>query len=175
MKQLKELSLIIFYGATGAGKTTLAEALHNEIPHTARVGSDRIKRFVSDFKTMESVGKISRKVINSMVGEYLRNDISVIVDQNMTREEMEALEAIALENNAKLFIYRLEVDRDISKERVMKRTIETNKSMMSEETTDALHKRHADNAYKNNTAVFDSGKTKTEEMVIKILNDVCYE
>ncbi len=43
MKKTRNLSLIVIYGVVGAGKTTLADFLHNDLSYTAHIGVDPTK------------------------------------------------------------------------------------------------------------------------------------
>jgi len=173
MKKLKNLSLIVIYGASGAGKSTLTDSLHSELAYTARLGTDHIKRFISEFRTIESHNKVSRKVLNAMAVEYLKNGISVIVEQGMDREEVETLEKIAKENNASFFAYKLDAPRDIIDERVAKRSIELNKEITPKDRLDYFYKRHTDNDFPNITKTLNSAYQKPKEMADEILNDLC--
>ncbi|MEI7765643.1 MAG: AAA family ATPase [bacterium] len=172
MKKTKQLSLIAIYGASGAGKTTLTDLLHGDLSYTARLGTDHIKRFISEFRTIESHNKVSRKVINAMAVEYLKNGISVIVEQGMERSEIEELEKIAKENGAKFFAYSLNVAREIIDERVTKRSLELGKQITPKEKLDFFHKRHLDNDYPHVTATFDTGMFTSREIADQILNDL---
>jgi adenylate kinase family enzyme len=164
----RKLSLIIIYGAAGAGKTTLASFLHDNLASTAHIGVDHVKRFISEFRTIESHDKVSRKVINAMVREYLKNGINVILEQGMKQIEIEALKEIADENMASFYVYRLDASRLILDERATKRHMELNKPLIPKEILDGLYEQYKENKYPN-TAVFDSAVMNTEEIANKIL------
>lgn len=172
MKKTKLLSLIVIYGASGAGKTTLTDLLHGELSYTARLGTDHIKRFISEFRTIELHNKVSRKVINAMTVEYLKNGINVIVEQGMDRSEIEGLEKIAKENGAEFFAYSLNVAREIIDERVIKRNLESGKPITPKERLDFFHKRHLYNDYPNVTTTFDTGELTSKEIAEQIIKDL---
>jgi predicted kinase len=171
MKKLKYLSLIVIYGAAGSGKTTLAEQLHKELSYTAHIGADHIKRFISEFREVLSHSEVTRKVINVMAVEYLKNDINVIVEQGMTKEDIKGLQKIAEENNAKFFVYRLDIPRPTADERANQRHAALNKPLIPKEILDSLYEQYQSNDYPN-TAVFDSEKMSTEEIADSILKDL---
>jgi predicted kinase len=171
MKKLKNLSLIIIYGAPGAGKTTLADLLRAELSYTAHIGVDHIKRFISEFREIPSHQEVSMKVINAMAEEYLRNGINVIVEQGINRSQVETLEKIAQRNNAKFFVYRLEASTDVRKERVAERTTKLGKPEIPKEVIDSLTKIFNENDYPS-TQVFDSGKINAREKADLILKDL---
>lgn len=168
MQYPKHLSLIIIYGAAGAGKTTSTDMLHDELSHTAHIGLDHIKRFISEFRTVPAHNDVSKKVINAMVAEYLKNNISVIVEHGMDRGEIETLAHIAAQNQAKIFIYRLNAARTIRDGRVTQRSTELGKPQISKEELDQHEQRHESNDYPN-TKMFDSGTMSTREIADAIL------
>ena len=171
MLKRNKLFMIIIIGPPGAGKTTLAEFLKNQLSYTAHVASDNIKRFISEFREVHSHNKVSRNVVNAMTDEYLKNNISVIVDQNMETEEVQNLKNIADKHKIDFFIYRVEAHTNIREKRILERTKKYNKPMMSKETMDKLLKRYEKNTYTGNI-VLDSEKLSIEEMANIILKDL---
>ncbi len=171
MENPKALSLIVIYGTAGAGKSTRAELLHKELSNTAHIGVDHIKRFISEFREVASHQDVSLKIINAMAREYLRNNISVIVEQGMSASEIEVLEKIAQECEAKFFVYRLDASREILAARVEERTNRLNKPIISQEHIDTMYKTHVENNYPS-TRVFDSGKVEAAEFVDVVLRDL---
>ena len=171
MHKRDRLFIVVIIGSAGAGKTTLAEFLKNKLINTAHASSDNIKRFISQFREIRSHNKVSRNVVNAMIEEYFKNGISVVVDQNMNKEEVEKLKNIADKNGIDFFLYRIEADRKIRTERVAERTKKSNKPMMLEDTMDKLSKRYEENSFPGN-AVFDSGKLSVEEMADLIIKDL---
>lgn len=171
MKKLRELTVVVLYGPPGAGKTTLAEALHKELVDTAHMGIDHIKRFLSKFRQEPVYEEISKKVINSMIIEYLKNNISVIVEQGMNKEEIEAVEQIAKSYNAKCCVYRLEAHEDILDKRVEERTIRLNKPTIPREVIDSYRKVFNSNDYVPDR-VIDSGSMEISEKINLILGDI---
>jgi predicted kinase len=167
----KNLSLIVIYGAPGAGKTTLADLLHDELSYTAHIGVDHIKRFISEFREIPSHQEVSMKVINTMAEEYLKNGINVIVEQGINRSQIETLKQITDKQNAHFFVYRLEADRNIRDDRVAERTTKLGKPEIPRETIDALTKVFEENDYPS-TKVFDSGKLDAREKADQILKDI---
>lgn len=163
--------MVIIIGPAGAGKTTLAEFLKNQLVNTAHASSDKIKSFISQFREVSSHNRVSRNVVNAMIKEYLKNNISVVVDQNMDTEEVEKLKEIADENKIDFFLYRIDAPRDIRTQRVAERTAKSNKPMMTKEKMDELSKRYEENSYQGN-ATFDSGKLSVEEIANSILKDL---
>lgn len=63
-----------------------------------------MKRFISEFREVPSHPEVTKKVINVMTTEYLKNGISVIVEQNMDRDDVEALKEIAEAQKADFFM-----------------------------------------------------------------------
>ncbi len=106
-----------------------------------------------------------------MTIEYLREGISVIVEQGMNREELEAFDRIAQENNANFLAYRLEAPKKLLDERAAKRHTELGKPPIPKETLDELYEIHKNNDYPN-VLTLNSQELTTEEMTQRILKDL---
>lgn len=163
--------VVAILGPAGAGKSTLAEMLKNDLVNTAHVSTDHIKRYISQFREIESHNEVSRNVTNAMIVEYLNNDISTIVDQGMSTKQVEKLEHIAKEHNADFFVYKIEAHPDIRTKRIAERQERVKQPMMSQKTMDILSKIYEENDYPA-TATFDSGEMSTREIADMILKDL---
>ena len=166
-----KLFMVVLIGPAGAGKTTLAEFLKNNLSYSAHVSSDNIKRFISQFREIDSHNRVSFNVALAMANEYLNNRVSVIFDKNMSSEDVQKLKDIADKHTIDFFLYRIEAHPDLRTQRIAERTAKTNKPMMSKEGMDKLSKRYEENSYPGN-AVFDSGKLTIEDMAEKVFRDL---
>jgi predicted kinase len=171
MQKPKKLSLVVIYGPAGAGKTTLADLLHDELAFTAHIGADHIKRFISEFREVPSHQEVSKRVVGVMAAEYLRQGINVIVEQGMSADEIGAFETIADQNEAHFLVYRLDAPRPVLDNRVTERAEQLQKPTVPKETIDALYKTHEETSYSNNAA-FDSESLSPREMADRILKDL---
>jgi predicted kinase len=171
MRKPQKLSLILIYGPAGVGKTTLADFLHDELAHTAHIGVDHIKRFISEFREILSHQEVSKGVIKAMVAEYLQQRINVIVEQGMNNAEIASFKQIADHHDAQCLIYRLDTSRAILDERVAERTTKLNKPTIPRETLDTLFEVHKGTIYPD-TRAFDSGELTTQEMANRVLKDL---
>ncbi|HYC34170.1 MAG TPA: AAA family ATPase [Candidatus Paceibacterota bacterium] len=174
MKTPKKLFLIALFGRRGSGKTTLADLFHNELSYTAHVGVDHIKRFISEFREISSHNTISRKVVNAMASEYLKNGISVIVEQGMSRKELEDLRDIALVYQADFLVYRLEADEKTLAQRVEDRTTKLNKPVIAQDDLAESARIFNENDYLP-TRVLDSGAMDAHEKANLIFKDLGFD
>lgn len=163
--------VIIMFGTAGVGKSTIAEFLKNQITNTAHVSSDHIKRYISEFKQVPSHNEVSRNVTNAMIAEYLKNGISVILDQGMSKEQIEQVHHITKQHHAMFLVYRIEADPDIRLTRINERALRVGQPVMSQETMDILLSIYNENTYPA-TATFDSGVLSTEEICNRIVEDI---
>lgn len=127
MENNKKLFMILIYGPMGSGKTTVAKLLSKKLKRTAHIGLDRIKWFISDFKRNTNDNGITRNVIYSMVNEYFKNGINILLEQGMGIEHIERFKKIAQKNKAELFVFKLNADKKILDQRVKERSIELGK------------------------------------------------
>lgn len=171
MYKRDKMFMIVIIGPAGAGKTTLAEFLKNHLVNTAHVASDNIKRFISQFREVDSHNKVSKNVALAMTDEYFKNNISVVADKNMDNEEVEKYKEIAEKYNVDFFLYRVEAHKDVRSKRIAERAAKLNRPIMSQEAIDKLSKRYEENIHQSNTT-FDSGELSTEEMSNVILKDL---
>lgn len=171
MKKLKNLTLVVIYGPPGAGKTTLADLLHSKLSYTAHIGVDHIKRFVSEFREIKGHQDVSKSVVNAMADEYLKNNISVIVEQGMGSSEIIKLKEIADKHSADFFVYRLEASHEILDQRVIERTTKLGRLTIPKETIDELRKSFQENEYPS-TRIFNSDVMSAEEKTEKVLEDL---
>ena len=171
MYKSEKLFVIAILGPAGVGKTTLAEFLKNQLENTAHVSSDHIKRYISQFKEVESHNIVSRNVTDAMVVEYLKNGISVIVEQGMNHEQLQKLEDIAKTHDAIFLVYKVEAHSDIRMARIAERAERTKQPVMSEKTINILETIYKENTYIP-TRIFDSGIIGTEEIASTILEDL---
>lgn len=78
---MNEQFLLLLDGMMGAGKTTTTGFLRKQLPRTAIIGMDRVKKFISDFERCERDNTIAREIIVEMTKKYLTLGLSVIVEQ----------------------------------------------------------------------------------------------
>ena len=171
MKEAHRLFLIVLFGPPGAGKTTLADALKAELKNTAHIGVDHIKRFISEFRETPSHQVISKKVINAMSEEYLNNGINVIVEQGMSGDEIRNLEKIAKDHEADFFVYGLNADSSILKDRVFERSTKANKPLVPQHEIEEHTKVYYANDYLS-TVFIDTGKFDEKERMEIILKNL---
>jgi hypothetical protein len=106
-----------------------------------------------------------------MIKEYLINKINIVIEQGMSKEELETLQDIAHDHHAILLVYRIEAHSDVRMTRLKERAERINQPVMSEETMNILSKIYNENEYVA-TATFDSGVLTTREMADRILKDL---
>ncbi|MSR70535.1 hypothetical protein EXS62_00640, partial [Candidatus Kaiserbacteria bacterium] len=78
---MKKPIIILIEGPMGSGKSTIGALIHKKLKRTALLSTDRVKRFVSDFKRGQRDNKIAAKIIFVMAEQYLKLGISLVVAQ----------------------------------------------------------------------------------------------
>lgn len=169
-----KLFMVVILGTAGVGKSTTAEQLKNKIRNTAHVSIDHIKRYISEFKEIPSHIRVSRKVVNAMIREYLGSGIHVVVEQGMDRKEVEELESIARDYGADFYVYRLEAIPEVRLARLTERAERIGQPVMPQETMDILLRIYNENDYPE-TYTFDTGVLSTDEIVAKMMEDIAVE
>jgi predicted kinase len=166
-----KLFLILIDGPMGSGKTTVAKIIHSKLKRTAYIGLDRIKRYISDFKKNPTDNEISRNVVSAMASEYLKQGISVIIEQGMKDNYIKLLKKIAKKNKAECFIYQLDASKELLTKRVIERTKLANKPAISRSRIERNYNIHLNNKY-SHTTIFDSEKFNPKIIANKILKEV---
>lgn len=114
--------LLLLDGMMGAGKTTTTSILKEQLPRTAIIGMDRIKKFVSDFERNERDNNIARAVTIEMAKKYLELGLSVIVDQPFwDSADIQQYETIAKDHSVSFYKYSLFTTPEIAYQRAIAR------------------------------------------------------
>lgn len=167
----KELFVVVIHGPMGAGKTVLADMLHDEITDTAHFGADHIKRLVSDFRNVPSHTQVAQNMVPIMADGYLKQRINLILEQAFTTEEIKSLELIAQKYDAKFYVYGLDADREILNERIVERTKRLEKPEVSMDHINKSYNEYIRQKY-DGGVLFDTNKISPREMADKILTDL---
>lgn len=114
--------LILIDGPMGSGKTTTSKLLNQSLPDTARVALPDIKRLVPNFREDTKTLNTIREVMRAMIETYLKNDVSVVVEQITKTDGAQLLKEIAERNGASFYGYRLTAPKEIRWNRVLERT-----------------------------------------------------
>lgn len=167
----RELFVVVIHGPMGVGKTALADLLNDEIADTAHFGADHIKRFVSDFRNVPSHTQVAKNMVPIMADGYLKQGISLILEQAFTAEEIKSLELIAQKFGAKFYIYGLDADRETLNKRIGERTQRLGKPEVSTEHINKSYEEYKQNQYLGGKT-FDSRELSVGEMADRILKDL---
>lgn len=119
MNLLKQ-KLILIDGPTGSGKTTTAHLLYKKLKHTAFLGRDEVKWFVSDFSRLHKRDiMIADRVVLAMCKEYLSLGKSVVIEQCFRRKKVvNPYLDLAKKKKIPILAYELIAPKDILLHRV---------------------------------------------------------
>lgn len=170
-KRKKPLFLIIIDGQMGSGKTTVASILHKKLKRTAYLGLDRIKWQISDFKRVPADNEIVRNVVGVMAKEYLRQGISVIIEQGMREKQIKALQRMVKQYNARCFTYQLEAPKSLLLQRISRRVKVAGKPKISKARIERNWRAHLKYKYPN-AVIMDSEKLSAQKIASLILKAV---
>lgn len=118
---MKEPFLLMLDGMTGAGKTTTARLLTEQLPRTALIRMDVIKKFISDFERGVRDNTIAKEVMFVMVRKYLELGLSVIIDQPFKDEEISRYAELAEHYSVQCYKFQLFADSETAYRRVLNR------------------------------------------------------
>ncbi|MCD4760486.1 ATP-binding protein [bacterium] len=114
--------LLLLDGMTGAGKTTISKLLAKQLPRTAIIGMDKIKRLISDFERCPKDNAIAKKIIFEMTKKYLDLGLAVIVEQPLKSvNEINTYEKLAKKYSLPCYKFQLFTNSDTALNRVINR------------------------------------------------------
>ncbi len=165
--------LIIIDGPMGSGKTTIGNFIHKQLPRTAKLSTDAIKWFISDFERGEGDNAITAAVLIQVCKEYIKQGINILLPQGFWKKEyIEPYIKLAEENNLKLFIYQLDGPKDILLERIKNRPKpELAKTEVPFERVLKNLQTWEENKYQTGK-VFNISELTSEQIAQQILKDV---
>ena len=156
---------------SGAGKTTLSKSLSKELPRTAIVGFDKIKRFISDFERGIQDNQIAREVTIVMAEKYLDLGLSVLVENPFkTEDEIDFYSTLARERRIPCYKFQLHANPDVALQRVVKRTQENNGDLTEERARNniSVFKNRGDLGFK----VIDTTNMEPKEVLDSVLVEI---
>jgi len=155
----------------GAGKTTVAKALHEKIKNTAHIGMDRIKWFVSGFNRTKTQNTMTREVVLAMAKEYLLQGVNVLVEEAMKSEQINTYKKIAKASNATFLIYQLEAPKEVLFKRIADRIPLTGRTKVSKSRVLRNYRIYKQFKHTSGT-VIDTSKMSANQVVNYILKDI---
>jgi len=175
MISLKKQTAIIIDGPMGSGKTTVANIIHRKIKKMVYLGTDKIKWLQSDFKRSDKEIFISIEVVLSMADTYLKNEMNILLAENIIdREVRNKFIDLFNKNKLQLFIYHLSAPKKTLLERLNKRGKEHEKKGIPPISKPFILRNlnsHHENREKN-AKVLDSSEKTPEEIAGIILKEI---
>ncbi len=156
----------------GSGKTTISKLLHEKVNNVAHIGLDRIKWFVSGFKRTKVQNKKARAIVMAMAKEYLKQGISVIVDDAMKQEQITAYKKIAKAAKATFLTYKLNASKEVLLIRVSARTLIPGRPKVSLTRVQRNYKLYNNFNKHKNAVVFNTEKLSPKQILNLILKDI---
>jgi predicted kinase len=155
--------LLVIDGPMGSGKTTVSKLLHAKLKRTAHLGLDRIKWFISDFKRIPADNEIVRNVVLVMAKEYLRQGVSVIIEQGMRKKQISILRRVTKQYGARFFIYQLDAPKKLLFRRIKQRPKKPGKPRVSNARIERNYKSHMRYKYAG-AVVLDAEKMSARQI-----------
>lgn len=170
---MKTPFLLLLDGMTGSGKTTVSSKLAEKIPRLATIGLDKVKLFINDFERGDRDNNIGREIIIEATKIYLRNNISVVVDQPIRSAEIGIFEDIAKDFSVPIYKIQMFADKEVA----FKRIVERMKSWDKLTSEEQVHKNLSFFKSKKDIGFYqiDTTTKSTEEVldeVIHVLNTI---
>lgn len=156
----------------GAGKTTLSKVIHDKLKHSALVGLDWIKWFVSGYRRNKADNRMTRNVVFAMVNGYLRQGISVILEQTLKPREVLALRKLAKKYDVSFFMYQLSASRHILLNRINERPRSKTGRPKIAPSRILRNLRMSDKIKYTDVTEFDTQLLSTKQIANRILKDI---
>lgn len=158
----------------GAGKTTVTKLLHAKLKNVAHVGLDRIKWLVSGFRRTKAQNHMTREIVLAMAKEYLKQGVSVIIEQGMKQEQITIYKKLAKSAKVNFFMYKLEASKEVLFKRVAQREQLPNRPKVTQARV--LRNYRLYNLYNKNShpeaKIINTEKQSLAQIVRYILKDI---
>ena len=173
--------LIIIRGASGVGKTTVAEKLANElkIKKLARVPVDITpsRLVVNPYSiNRDEMAKLTQDNSESLVKNFLSEGYTIIIDgmfyrKHKGRNSLKRLLDIGKKNKAKTYVIELDADKEDVLERINQRSKTDKKSDNDAKRVLDRYERFSKTRYKESLVIDTKGKN-VDKIIKEILREV---
>jgi predicted kinase len=162
---MKRAHFIVFNGAMGSGKSTVAALLATKLEKTAILEIEDVRRLV----TGRLDYPLAWKVIYRMCDEYLKNGVSVLLKQTAASEDLVARFArLAKKHRCVIGVYHFQAPKLVLLKRIRQRAKEgkASKALIARNIS-----KHEKIKYKS-AKVVDTSKMGPNEVAGLVLNDL---
>jgi predicted kinase len=162
--------LIILNGPTGIGKSTIAARLQAEMPDSAVVDIDEIRRSIPDYREnrQESLA-LAYKQAGEIIEESLAKGLDVIIDKTITGADiLDSYRAIASKHGAEVLEFILFADKDTLQKRADERGYRPGSLLTRERVGEMWEKLDTLRAERPHAIVIDTASLDADSTLAKI-------
>lgn len=169
------MKLIILNGACGAGKSTVAERLHADMPMSLLVVVDTWRKLISEWREHRKESQVlGYKIAWASVDAYLAEGHDVIVDKSILNDytTLEELVRIGEARGASVYEFIITASKEIVMERAIARGFNPN-GLLTLEGVEHLWELSQDLQDKRPDAIYiDTSDLSPDEVYEKVRNAV---
>lgn len=168
------MKLIILNGSPAAGKSTVAEKLHTDLPMSLLADVDSWRKLVSGWREHREESLMNAyKFTVAAVDAYLATGNSVIVDKAIRGEDIiDALIEAGKKNNAEIYEFILTASKEIITKRAEERGFHENGLLTPEKVVELWNYAQELIDKRPNAIVIDTSNLSPEEVHDRVKSSV---
>lgn len=162
--------IILLDGSKGAGKSTTAALLREEISDNIFLSLDEIRRAIPNSMATAEYNQLAYDKLLVQAESAVKEGKNIIIDCGLTEQKLQALEEMVDRMEVPLHKYFLEAPYDVLVQRVKDRDI------IDDKTTDEARMKYVHEVVRDkpftNYTTFDTSMVSTQDIVEKIIQDI---